>query len=131
MTQTAETEKKKCPFCGAINLRAAIRCTSCEKDLTAPSLSGSWGKTAKSEAAKLPVKLLAAAWLSVLLTPFLIRSVFWYVVHWASLALGIALVRQNNRVAKINGWLVIGAFALFFILTVIVAPIMVSRGAAG
>lgn len=113
MTQTAGIEKKKCPFCGAINLRAAIRCTSCEKDLTAPSLSGSWGKAAKPEAAKLP----AAAWLSVLLTPFLIRSVFWYVVHWASLTLGIALVRQNNRAAKSNGWLVSGVlFRPVFVL---------------
>lgn len=98
-------------------IQGALQCEKCAEGLT----------KAEKTPAKMPVKLVVAAWFCVLLTPFLSRSFLWYIFHWATLGLGIALLRAQSEAARINGWIVVGIFALTFVLSVFLLPILLRR----
>lgn len=77
---------------------------------TEPRKVLSWGKG--ETATHVPTATIIAGWVCVVLVYLFAVPFFSPLAVWVLLALAIALIRDENKVARINGWIFVPLFVL-------------------
>ncbi len=83
---------------------------------TEPRKVLSWGKSETVQ--HVPKPLIVAGWICALLVYLLNIPFFSALAVWVLLAISIVLIRDENRLAKINGWIFLALFTLKFLAMV-------------